>query len=203
MEVARRPGMYNITETAIVAHATSRTVAHSDAKKASRSSRAPARDLIKHRRAQADVLTDLIGEFSEGFSKLAISRGLAVPYTTNVIQRYTPPRACDRLKNAAGDVILPRSEKTVPLNVRLIAAYTSPNEQVVVPCTGTMNDAIAGLSINRYFVFFVIADCYPFLVSSIPVCLSSRVHIFAFNLLGGWSSAKKTLRHSASLSHVS
>jgi hypothetical protein len=149
MEHAKRPGMYNITETGIICHATTRTVAHSEAKKAARR-KAPVRDLMKNRRAKTEKVTDLIGAYTDGFSKLAISRGYAVPYSTNVIQGYTPPRVVDRLKNADGKPVLPRSEKTMALFVRLIAAYTFENEQVVIPCTGTMTDGMAGLSLNRY-----------------------------------------------------
>jgi hypothetical protein len=152
METAKRPGRYNVTEHAIVAHFNRMSMARSKGVKPRRSKgqRATARDLMIRRRPYVDGVTDLFGEFDLGYSKLSVSRGEALPYTTNVIQRYATPRKTDRLLGPDGKPLLPRSEKTIDLFVRLIGEYTKEGEQVVIPCTGTMNDAYAGLSINRY-----------------------------------------------------
>jgi hypothetical protein len=149
MGSAIRPGMYNITEHAIIAHANDKTVAKSDGVKPKTRKRVPARDMLKHRRARTDMIDALFGPFDEGASPLEKSKGIAVPYSTNVIEPYVPPRACERLKDSDGKVLLKRSEKTVALALRLVSAYTAEHEQVLIPCGGAMNDAIAALSINR------------------------------------------------------
>jgi hypothetical protein len=152
MEKAKRPGRYNATEHAIIAHFNRMTMAHSTGKKPrkSKSQKSSARDLMIRRRPDVDGVTELFGAFNLGYSKLSMTRGEALPFSTNVIQRYAPPRKGDRLAGPDGNPLLPRSEKTFDLFVRLISEYTKEGEQVVIPCTGTMTDAYAGLSINRY-----------------------------------------------------
>lgn len=158
--MAHRSGMYNIFEHGIVAHANRKTVAMSDGKQAPSGKAVASRDLNKYRCADQQKVNELFGEYDEGCSSMERSKGFAVPYSTNCINGYVPPRASERLKDRDGKVLLPRSEKTVALFLRLIQAYTLPNEQVVCPCTGTMNDAIAGLSINRYPIVYLMLFLY-------------------------------------------
>jgi hypothetical protein len=96
MAIAKRSGMYNITEDAIIAHANSATIAHLEGMRRGGKKHAPQRDVMKRRHNEIGQLNALFGEYDDGASAYEKSKGLAVPYTTNIINGYTPPPARKR-----------------------------------------------------------------------------------------------------------